>query len=177
MAIRIIETELAGARLFVPDVFDDERGYFKETYSKRKYHDLGLGDEFVQDSISLSSQNVIRGLHGDREMSKLVHVLRGRVWDVIVDARRDSPTFGKWQGFELSEHDHAQLYIPKGFLHGFLALTDGVLFSYKQSAYYEPAREFAARWDDPTLAIPWPLVGAPRVSEKDQRNPAFAEIR
>ena len=177
MAIRVIDTELAGARLFVPDVFKDDRGYFKETYSRRKYRELGLDDEFVQDGISLSSQNVIRGLHGDREMSKLVGVLQGRAWDVIVDARRDSPSFGKWQSFELSEDNHVQLYVPKGFLHGFLALTDGLIFSYKQSAHYEPEREFAARWDDPTLAILWPLTGEARVSEKDQRNPAFAEIR
>jgi dTDP-4-dehydrorhamnose 3,5-epimerase len=177
MAIRVVESELAEARLFVPDVFDDDRGYFKETYSRRKYGELGLTDEFVQDSISLSSRNVIRGLHGDREMSKLVQVLRGQAWDVIVDARRDSPTFGKWQGFELTQDNHVQLYIPKGFLHGFLALCDGVLFSYKQSAHYDPAHEFAARWDDPTLAIRWPLAGAPRLSEKDQCNPDFAAIR
>ncbi|MBV8148877.1 MAG: dTDP-4-dehydrorhamnose 3,5-epimerase [Candidatus Eremiobacteraeota bacterium] len=175
--MRVVETELAGARLFVPDVFNDDRGYFKETYSRRRYREFGVDDEFVQDSISLSSQNVIRGLHGDREMSKLVQVLRGRAWDVIVDARRDSPTFGKWQGFELSEDNHVQLYVPKGFLHGFLALTGGLIFSYKQSAYYEPAREFAARWDDPALAIRWPLDGEARISAKDQRNPAFAELR
>jgi dTDP-4-dehydrorhamnose 3,5-epimerase len=176
MAIRVIEAELAGARLFVPDVFNDDRGYFKEIYSRRKYEELGLDDEFLQDSISLSSRNVIRGLHGDRDMSKLVQVLRGRAWDVIVDARRGSATFGKWQGFELSDDNHAQLYVPKGFLHGFLALTDGVLFSYKQSALYEPAREFSARWDDPTLGIRWPLAGEAHVSEKDRRNPAFADI-
>jgi dTDP-4-dehydrorhamnose 3,5-epimerase len=176
MAIRVVEIELAEARLFVPDVFNDDRGYFKETYSRRRYKELGLDDEFVQDSISLSFRNVVRGLHGDREMSKLVQVLKGRAWDVIVDARRDSSTFGKWHGFELSEDNHVQLYVPKGFLHGFLALTDGVLFSYKQSAHYEPAREFAARWDDPTLAIAWPLTGTAHLSAKDQRNPAFADL-
>jgi dTDP-4-dehydrorhamnose 3,5-epimerase len=176
MAVRVIETELAGARLFVPDVFEDERGYFKETYSLRRYREFGLDDEFVQDSVSLSSRNVIRGLHGDREMSKLVQVLQGRAWDVIVDARRESSTFGKWQGFELSADNHVQLYVPKGFLHGFLALTDYVLFSYKQSAYYAPAREFAARWDDPTLAIAWPLTGTARLSAKDRSNPAFAGV-
>jgi len=103
--------------------------------------------------------------------------VRGRIFDVIVDARRDSPTFGKWQGFYLSEHNHLQLYVPKGFLHGFLALTDDVVFNYKHGAVWEPAREIAVRWDDPELAIAWPVVEPPRVSLKDQRNPSFAEFR
>jgi dTDP-4-dehydrorhamnose 3,5-epimerase len=175
MGIRTIEASLRGARLFVPEVFEDDRGFFKETYSRRKYHELGLTDDFVQDSVSFSSRNVIRGLHGDPEMSKLVQVLRGKIWDVIVDARRDSPTFGKWEGFYLSEHNHLQLYIPKGCLHGFLALTDDVVFNYKHGAHHDPAREFAVRWDDPTLAIAWPLVGPARVSAKDQANQLFKE--
>jgi dTDP-4-dehydrorhamnose 3,5-epimerase len=122
-------------------------------------------------------RNVLRGLHGDREMSKLVQVLRGEIWDVIVDARRDSPTYGEWQGFELTERNHAQLYIPKGFLHGFLARSDEVLFSYKHGAYYEPSREFSVRWDDPTLAIAWPLTEPPIVSARDQAAGAFSDLR
>jgi dTDP-4-dehydrorhamnose 3,5-epimerase len=175
MAIRTLETAFADARLFVPDVFEDDRGYFKETYSQRKYRELGLPDEFVQDSVSVSSRNVIRGLHGDPQMSKLVQVLRGKIWDVIVDARRDSPTCGTWQGFDLSEENHVQLYVPRGFLHGFIALSDRVVFSYKHSAHHDAAREFAARWNDPQLAITWPLDGEPRLSAKDLANPPFAQ--
>src|ERR1700761_4775061 len=115
MAIQVRETTLADARIFVPDVYEDDRGFFKETYSTSKYRALGLTDDFVQDSVSFSSKNVIRGLHGDPEMSKLITILRGKIWDVIVDVRKGSPTYCKWQGFILSEHNHVQLYIPKGF--------------------------------------------------------------
>lgn len=177
MAIRVLETKLKDARLFIPEVYEDDRGFFKETYSKNKYNELGLTDVFVQDSVSFSSKNTIRGLHGDPEMSKLVQVLRGRVFDVIVDMRKDSETFGKWQGFYLSEHNHMQLYVPKGFVNGFLALTDDVVFNYKHGAHHDPAREFAVRWNDPELAVEWPVVGNPRVSGKDQKNPSFADAR
>jgi dTDP-4-dehydrorhamnose 3,5-epimerase len=175
MALQVRETTLRDARLFVPDVFPDERGFFKETYSTAKYRALGLRDEFVQDSVSFSGKNVVRGLHGDRAMSKLVQVLRGEIWDVIVDLRADSPTYRQWEAFTLSEHNHFQLYIPAGFLHGFVALTDDVVFAYKHGALYDPAREFSVRWNDPTLAIPWPLTGAPRVSARDQAAPLLAE--
>jgi dTDP-4-dehydrorhamnose 3,5-epimerase len=174
MALQTRETTLADARLFFPDVYPDERGFFKETYSTAKYRALGLLDEFVQDSVSFSSKNVIRGLHGDPEMSKLVTVLRGKIWDVIVDLRSDSPTYLKWEGFELSEDNHVQLYIPKGFAHGFIALTDNVIFSYKHGALHDTQREFAYRWNDPTFAITWPLVGEPRISAKDQAAKLFA---
>jgi dTDP-4-dehydrorhamnose 3,5-epimerase len=173
MALQARETTLADARLFFPDVFEDDRGFFKETYSAAKYRALGLLDEFVQDSVSVSAKNVIRGLHGDPEMSKLVTVLRGKIWDVIVDVRKSSPTYGKWEGFYLSEHNHVQLYIPKGFAHGFLALTDDVVFSYKHGALHDAQREFAYRWNDPTFAITWPLVGEPRISAKDQAAKLF----
>lgn len=175
MAIKTAETKIDGARLFYPEVFEDDRGFFKETYSRRKYHDLGLTDDFVQDSVSFSTKNVLRGLHCDPEMSKFVQVLRGNIFDVIVDARPTSPTFRTWQGFDLSEHNHAQLYIPKGCLHGFLALTDDVLFNYKHSAYYTPGREFCVRWDEPALGIAWPLAGEPRLSPKDQAGLTFEE--
>jgi dTDP-4-dehydrorhamnose 3,5-epimerase len=174
MALQTRETTLADARLFFPDVYPDERGFFKETYSTAKYRALGLLDEFIQDSVSFSSKNVIRGLHGDPEMSKLVTVLRGKIWDVIVDLRSDSPTYLKWEGFELSEDNHVQLYIPKGFAHGFIALTDNVVFSYKHGALHDTQREFAYRWNDPTFAITWPLVGEPRISAKDQAAKLFA---
>jgi dTDP-4-dehydrorhamnose 3,5-epimerase len=171
MALQVRETTLRDARLFVPDVFEDERGFFKETYSTIKYRALGLTDEFVQDSVSFSNKNVIRGLHGDRAMSKLVQVLRGSIWDVIADLREGSPSYRKWEAFDLSDRNHVQLYIPPGFAHGFLALTDDVVFAYKHGALYDPAREFSVRWDDPTLAIPWPLSGEPRISAKDRVAP------
>jgi dTDP-4-dehydrorhamnose 3,5-epimerase len=173
MPLQARDTTLADARLFFPDVFEDDRGFFKETYSTAKYQALGLNDEFVQDSVSFSTKNVIRGLHGDPEMSKLITVLRGKIWDVIVDVRKGSRTYAKWEGFYLSEHNHVQLYIPKGFAHGFLALTDDVVFNYKHGALHSAEREFAYRWNDPTLAIAWPLTGAPRISAKDQAAQLF----
>jgi dTDP-4-dehydrorhamnose 3,5-epimerase len=174
MAIAKIDTIFDAAKIFVPDVFEDERGFFKETYSTSKYGALGLHDTFVQDSVSFSTRNVIRGLHYDLRMSKFVQVLRGKIWDVIVDIRSTSPTYLKWQGFFLSEHNHRQLYIPPGFANGFIALTDDVVFSYKHGALYDPATEGAIRWNDPALAIPWPLAGEPRVSLKDQNAPELA---
>lgn len=130
----------------------------------------------MQDSVSFSRLNVVRGLHGDPEMSKLVQVLRGEVWDVIVDARRGSPTYGKWESFELSDRNNAQLYIPRGFLHGFLARSDEVVFTYKQSAFYTPGREIGVRWDDSTLAIAWPLNGEPVISARDRSAAAFSDL-
>jgi len=173
MAIQVRTTALADVRLLVPDVFQDERGFFKELYSSAKYRALGFPDEWVQDSVSLSGTNVIRGLHGDPEMSKLVTVLRGRVWDVVVDLRAQSPTYLRWEGRYLSEHTHEQLYIPKGCAHGFLALNDDVLFCYRQSAPYDPQREFAYRWNDPAFGIEWPLVGQPQLSERDRTAPFY----
>jgi dTDP-4-dehydrorhamnose 3,5-epimerase len=175
MAILTIETIFDAAKIFVPEVFEDDRGFFKETYSAGKYREAGLTDSFVQDSVSFSTRNVIRGLHYDFKMSKFVQVLRGKIWDVIVDIREGSPTRLKWQGFFLTEHNHRQLYIPPGFAHGFIALADDVVFSYKHGALYDPKSEGAIRWNDPTLAIAWPLVGAPRVSLKDQKAPLLAD--
>ncbi len=175
MAIATVPTIFADAKIFIPDVFEDDRGFFKETYSSPKYRALGLLDDFVQDSVSFSTRNVIRGLHYDRKMSKFVQVLRGKIWDVIVDIRPRSATFLRWQGFYLSEHDHKQLYIPPGFAHGFIALADEVVFSYKHGALYDPASEGAIRWNDPELAIAWPLVGEPRLSNKDRAAPALAD--
>jgi dTDP-4-dehydrorhamnose 3,5-epimerase len=171
MPINVFDTDFAEAKIFVPEVFEDERGFFKETYSTAKYRALGLADEFVQDSLSFSKKNVIRGLHYDRRMSKFVQVLRGRIYDVIVDLREGSTTHLRWQGFYLSEHDHRQLYVPPGFGHGFLALSDDVVFSYKHGALYDPAQEGAVRWNDPKLAIAWPLDGEPILSAKDRAAP------
>lgn len=175
MNLQTLNIDLEGAKLIIPPLFQDDRGFFKESYVKAKYHALGIADEFVQDSLSVSSRGVLRGLHADPLMSKLVYVVRGEVFDVIVDTRSTSATFGKWHGVQLSEQNGMQLYVPAGFLHGFLALTDDVVFCYKQSAEYAPGREIAVRFDDPTLGIEWPLDGDPRVSPKDLLNPSFSE--
>lgn len=156
--------------------FGDERGFFKETYVRSKYRAIGIDDDFVQDSMSFSAKGVLRGLHADPQMSKLVQVLRGEAFDVIVDARRDSPTFGHWQAFRLSEGDHKQIYIPAGCLHGFLALTDGLVFCYKQGAEYSPGREIGVRWDDPDIGIEWPVDNPPTISAKDAANGSFASM-
>jgi dTDP-4-dehydrorhamnose 3,5-epimerase len=177
MAIQTIDTIFDTAKIYVPDVFEDDRGFFKETYSTAKYQSAGLVDTFVQDSVSFSTRNVIRGLHFDYKMSKFVQVLRGKIWDVIVDIRAGSPTRLKWQGFILSEHNHRQLYIPPGFAHGFIALSDDVVFNYKHGSLYDPATEGTVRWNDPTLAIAWPLAGDPRVSIKDQTAPLLGDAK
>jgi dTDP-4-dehydrorhamnose 3,5-epimerase len=174
--LQLVPTRLSGAVIIKVPPFGDDRGLFKETYVRSKYAALGITDDFVQDNVSFSRRGVLRGLHADPQMSKLVQVLRGEAFDVMVDTRTDSPTFGQWEGVHLRAHEHTQVYIPAGFLHGFLALTDEVIFTYKQSAEYAPQREIGVRWDDPDLAIAWPLSGAPEVSPKDLRNRAFREV-
>ena len=157
----------AEARVYVPDVFPDDRGYFKETFSRNKYAALGMNDDWVQDSVSRSRRNVIRGMHADRRMAKLVQALKGRIYDVIVDLREGSPTYKRWEGFTLSDENHHQLYVPAGFGHGFLAQSDEVVVMYKMSAHYDPAHEFGIRWNDSSVGITWPLDGEPVISPKD----------
>ena len=164
--MQVIETEFPDARIFVPDVFSDARGFFKETYARKKYAALGLDDEWVQDSVSRSRKHVLRGMHYDARMAKLVQCLDGRIVDVIVDLREHSPTFRRWQGFELSADNHHQLYVPAGFAHGFLALEDAVVH-YKMSAHFDPAHERVLSWKDPGVGIAWPLTAEPILSEKD----------
>ena len=175
MALTAQPTQFDEAKIFVPDVYEDDRGFFKETYSTAKYRAAGLDDVFVQDSVSFSSRNVVRGLHFDPAMSKLVQVLRGKVWNAIVDIRCSSPTYGKWQGFYLSEHNHKQLYVPRGFANGFLALTDDVVFSYKHGSLHNANAEGAFRWNDPQVGVKWPLVGPARLSDKDRDAPLLSE--
>ena len=165
--IQVRDTDFAEAKIFIPDVFEDARGYFKESFSKSKYAALGLHDEWLQDSVSRSKRDVIRGMHYDMRMAKFVQALRGRIFDVIVDVREGSPTFHRWQGFELSADNHHQLYVPKGFAHGFLAQSDEVIVHYKMSAEYDPASERVLSWRDPQVGIVWPLQGAPILSPKD----------
>lgn len=165
--LTVTATLFPEAKLVKPDVHTDRRGYFKETYSSQKYKAIGIVDEWVQDSVSRSARNVIRGLHYDMRMAKLVEVLEGAVFDVIVDMRESSPTFRRWQSFELTSDNHLQLYVPRGFAHGFLARSDAVLFHYKMSALYDPAHERVLKWNDPAIGITWPLDGDPILSEKD----------
>ena len=152
-------------------MFADDRGYFKETWSAPKYAALGLSMDWPQDSCSQSARNVIRGLHYDFRMAKFVQCLQGRIFDVIVDLRRESPTYLRWEGFELSESNHRQLFVPAGFGHGFLSQDDGVIVHYKNSVPYDPAHEGAVSWRNPRIGVSWPLSGEPRLSPKDAAVP------
>jgi dTDP-4-dehydrorhamnose 3,5-epimerase len=177
LLMEVEELPLAGALLLTPHTFTDERGFFKELYSSERYRTFGIMEDFVQDNVSLSHRDVLRGLHGDRRMAKLVSVVRGSVFDVIVDARPGSPTYGRWWGAALTAGEGRQLYIPQGFLHGFLALEDETIFAYKQSAPYDPAAELAIAWNDAELGIAWPLTGrAPILSRRDATNPTLASL-
>jgi dTDP-4-dehydrorhamnose 3,5-epimerase len=167
----VFATTFADARVFIPDVYEDDRGLFKETWSEPKYAALGLNMRFEQDSSSLSARHVLRGLHYDFRMAKLVQCLRGRIFDAIVDLRRESPTYLQWEGFELTDRNHRQLFVPAGFGHGFLSLEDGVIVHYKNSVAYDAAREGAVSWRNPRIGIAWPLAGEPRLSSKDAAVP------
>jgi dTDP-4-dehydrorhamnose 3,5-epimerase len=164
-------TKFPEALVIAPDVFADERGYFKETYSQKKYEALGISDLFVQDNVSYSGRGVLRGMHYDFRMAKLVQCLQGRIFDVIVDVRRDSPTYLQWQGFVLTDRNHKQVYVPAGFAHGFLALDENVVVHYKNSVPYDPVQEGAVLWRNPRIGVQWPLVGEPRLSAKDAAVP------
>ncbi len=166
--MNVLDLSITGAKRIVPAVFADARGYFKETYTAPRYRDAGIADDFVQDNLSRSDRDVLRGLHADPRMAKLVQVLVGSAFDVIADLRPGSPSYGQWYGEVLRGDEHTQLYIPAGCFHGFLALEDGTILSYKQSATYDPATEVGLAWNAPALAITWPLDGRPpRLSAKD----------
>lgn len=162
-------TSLPGVLLIKPDVFGDSRGYFLEGWNRRRYAEQGLDRDFVQDNLSRSRRGILRGLHfqNPRPQGKLVQVLLGEVFDVAVDIRLGSPTFGQWYGTLLSEENHHQLYVPEGFAHGFCVTSDTALFAYKCTDFYNPAAEFSLCWDDPDLGIPWPIA-EPQLSAKDQ---------
>jgi len=177
-----IPTSLSGALLIEPRVFGDDRGFFLESYTRRDMAVLGIPEEFVQDNHSRSAKGVLRGLHYQYPFaqSKLVRVARGAIYDVIVDIRRGSPTFGRHESFLLSEENHRLLYVPVGFAHGFLALAEGTEILYKAGEYYHPEADAGIRWNDPDLAIPWPVsehgIAAPLLSDKDGRLPLFSDI-
>jgi dTDP-4-dehydrorhamnose 3,5-epimerase len=166
-------TKFDEAKILVPDVYDDDRGYFKETWSQPKYGAVNLPTlDWAQDSVSWSTRNVVRGMHYDFRMAKLVQCLHGRIYDVIVDLRRESPTYLEWQGFMLTAVNHRQLYVPAGFAHGFLALDDEVVVHYKNSVPYDATTEGAISWRNYRVGIVWPLVGEARLSAKDADVPA-----
>ena len=176
--MRVIETKLSGAVIVEPKVFGDERGFFMETWHQARYEDAGLPTGFVQDNLSFSTGGVLRGLHFQNpdQQGKLVQVLQGEVFDVAVDIRVGSPTFGEWEGIILSSENKRQFYVPEGFAHGFLVTGDSALFSYKCTAKYNPSAEGFVLWNDPEIGIKWPLGASPVISEKDRAARPLREI-
>lgn len=178
--MRFIQTKIAGLVIIEPAVFSDSRGYFMESYQKKIFLDNGIDAEFVQENISFSLKGTLRGLHFQRSphsQGKLVRVTLGCVYDVAVDLRAQSSTFGRFFGLELSEENHRALSIPPGFAHGFYVLSDRAQFSYKCTAYYAPHSEGGVRWNDPAIGVPWPLDGPPLLSPKDERLPLLADAK
>lgn len=177
--MKVTPTPIADVFILEPRVFGDQRGFFLESFNQRAFNAAtGTDFNFVQDNHSRSAKNVLRGLHYQlgQPQGKLVRVVRGAVFDVAVDIRPASPTFGQWFGLELSEENHRQLWVPPGLAHGFLVLSDSAEFLYKTTDYYAPEQERCIVWDDPTLGIAWPLEGgAPLLSGKDAAGLSFKE--
>jgi dTDP-4-dehydrorhamnose 3,5-epimerase len=176
-ALHIRQTSLPGVLLIEPKVFGDERGFFMETYHLEAFRAAGIGDTFVQDNHSRSARGVLRGLHYQEPngQGKLVRCTRGAIFDVAVDIRRGSPTFGRWFGIELSDANKLMLWIPPGFAHGFCAMEDGSDLVYKCTTLYDPAADRAILWNDPDIGIEWPIA-EPVLSAKDARAPRLADV-
>jgi len=178
--MNVITTDISDVKILEPKVFGDDRGFFLESFNKRLIAEkLGIQNDFVQDNHSHSAKGVLRGLHFQTKhiQGKLVRVVRGEVFDVAVDLRKSSPTFGKWIGVHLSAENKRMLWIPPGFAHGFLVLSDQADFLYKATDYYDPASENCLKWDDPTVGVNWPLNGAlPSISSKDNLGKSFKDI-
>ncbi len=177
----LVETfEIEGLKLITPTVFGDARGYFMETYNMTDYIDAGINVEFVQDNQSASKKGVLRGLHFQKEFpqDKLVRVVKGEVFDVAVDIRKNSKTYGMWQGVILSEENKKQFFVPKGFAHGFLVLSEYAEFAYKCSDYYNPSDEGGIIWNDATLNIEWPNLDVLEleISDKDKKWSGFSDL-
>jgi len=176
--MNIIPTKMDGVVLIEPKVFEDNRGFFMESYNERLFAEHGITVRFVQDNHSMSAEaGTLRGLHyqlNPMAQTKLVRVLQGAIYDVVLDLRRDSPTFGRWEGFILSAENRRQLLVPKGFAHGFCTLTPHTHVLYKVDEYYSPEHDRGILWNDPELAINWPC-SAPILSAKDQRHPLFRD--
>ena len=175
--MNVTQTELPGLLLFEPDVFGDSRGFFMEIWNRDRYARAGLDVDFVQDNLSFSRRGTLRGLHfqNPQPQGKFVYVLQGEVYDVAVDLRRSSPTFGRWAAVTLSADNKRQLYVPEGFAHGFCVTSETALFAYKCTDLYSRQTEGIVRWNDPGLAIPWP-VEQPSLSEKDSQAPLLNDI-
>lgn len=177
MALTVTPTALPGVLVLEPSLHGDARGHLIETFNARDFaRATGIERTFVQDNQSRSAGGVLRGMHYqiERPQGKLVRVVRGAIFDVAVDARRDSAHFGRWVGVELSEENHRQLWVPEGFAHGFLVLSDVADVAYKATEFWSPSHDRAFRWDDATVGITWPLQAAPLLSAKDAGAPAFA---
>ena len=176
--MKVINTKLEGCVVIEPKVFGDKRGFFVETFNVARYADLlGISEPFVQDNHSYSNKGVLRGLHLQRHnpQGKLVRVLRGEVFDVAVDLRPNSQTYGQWESVLLSGDNKKQFWVPPGFAHGFQVLCDSTDFEYKCTTYYDPSDEIAIRWDDPVLNIPWPII-SPILSNKDSAASLLKDI-
>ncbi len=175
--MNVHETPLIGVLVIEPRVFEDQRGFFLETHQQQRFADAGIDVSFVQDNWSRSTRGTLRGLHYQitHPQAKLVQVVTGSVFDVVVDLRRDSPTFGRWYGTTLSEENHRQLLIPAGCAHGFLVTSDSADFQYKCSDTYHPESERTLLWNDPAIGIEWPLEDEPILSEKDREGVPLAE--
>jgi dTDP-4-dehydrorhamnose 3,5-epimerase len=175
--MKVTRTRIPGVLVVEPQVFGDDRGFFYETWNQARYAEHGIGAAFVQSNVSRSARGVLRGLHYQwpNPQGKLVWVGEGEVWDVAVDIRRGSPTYGQWEACVLSAENRRQFWVPEGFAHGFVVLSEFATFSYLCTAPYDRAADAGVRWDDPELAVNWP-VGAPTLSDKDARAPLLAEI-
>lgn len=177
MSLKTTRLEIPDLLLIEPRVFSDDRGFFLETYHRQKYEDCGITAAFVQDNHSYSRKNTVRGLHYQRNhpQGKLVYVLRGEIFDIAVDIRRSSPTFGKWVSVILNSEQKKQLYVPPGFAHGFCVTSETADVLYKCTDVYHPQDEYGVLWSDPRLGIPWP-TNAPLLSQKDSQYPALENI-
>ena len=175
--MNVVTTTLEGIAIIEPEVFDDSRGYFMETYQLNRYHNAGFRESFVQDNLSFSTKGTLRGLHFQiqRPQAKLVQAVTGEIFDVAVDIRPGSKSFGKWAGVLLSEQNKRQVFIPAGFAHGFCVLSPTAHFLYKCSEFYDPDDEGGIIWSDPAIGIGWP-VEEPIISEKDRQFPPLSEI-
>lgn len=176
--MQVIDTKIADVKIIQPKIFGDARGFFLETFEKKRYQEsLNIDLEFVQDNHSRSTKGVLRGLHFQTQnpQGKLVRVVRGEVFDVAVDIRPESPTFGLWEGVILSEENKTQFWVPPGLAHGFVVLSDIADFEYKCTDYYNPAYEGCVKWDDPDIAIEWP-ISSPLLSDKDKKGKLLKEL-
>jgi dTDP-4-dehydrorhamnose 3,5-epimerase len=174
---RRLETRLDGLVLVEPEVHGDERGFLVETFRDGLWRELGVEMETAQENHSRSGENILRGLHFQTSpgQAKLVRCMRGRIWDVAVDLRRDSPTYGQWEGHELDDEKHRQFLVPVGFAHGFCVLSDTADVAYKLSSLYDPETEAGIAWDDPDVGVEWP-ISDPQLSERDKTAPRLSEI-